>query len=63
MEHLRAQAREVVITGGPITTSDLSVPTGCLRADVPDGVVPVRALAYDPAGQPWGDVMVWVGNG
>lgn len=41
----------------------LSVPAGCPRAEARDGLVPVRAFAYEPAGQPLGDIMVWMESG
>jgi hypothetical protein len=50
------------VTGGLATLLDLAV-DGFHRASSPNGPVPVRALAEGPAGEPLGEIVVWVKNG
>ena len=60
---LYLQSMVASIAGGPPTMLELAVPLSCEPAPVPDGPLPVRAVAVDSQGQTLGEVLVWVSNG
>jgi hypothetical protein len=60
---LYRQSLDVVVTGGTPAMVDLSLDPGFERANLPNGPLPVRAIAYDDAGTPIGEVLVWVEDG
>jgi len=60
---LYEQSMVASVTSGPVTMVELAIPPSCESADVPDGPLPVRAVALDGQGQPVGEVLVWVSNG
>ena len=48
-----------VVAGSP-TMVDVEVPPTVQRVPLPDGPIPVRAIVYDEAGRPEGEVLVWL---
>lgn len=60
---LDAQRLVVSVVGGLPTMLELSVPEGVRSVAMPDGPLPVRAIATDEAGGPIGEVLVWVSGG
>lgn len=62
-EALYLQSMVASIAGGPPTMLELEVPSSCEPAHIPDGPLPVRAVALDGQGRTVGEVLVWVSNG
>lgn len=62
-ELLYRQSMATVIQGGPLTMRELAVPPSCAAAPIPDGALPVRAVAYDDEGTPLGELLVWLTDG
>ena len=60
---LYMQSMVASIAAGPPTMLELAVPLSCEPAHIPDGPLPVRAVALDGQGQTIGEVLVWVSNG
>jgi hypothetical protein len=60
---LYLQSMVASIAAGPPTMLELAVPLSCEPAAVPDGPLPVRAVAVDGQGLTLGEVLVWVSNG
>lgn len=62
-ELLHRQSIAAVVTGGPITMRELAIPQSLAPAPLPNGPLPVRAVARDDDGTPLGEVLVWVSGG
>ena len=62
-EVLEAQSRAVSVVGGLPTMLELSVPMDERSLSLPDGPLPVRAIATTEAGGPIGEVLVWISAG
>lgn len=62
-ELLYMQSLVAAVQGGPLTMRELAIPSACAAAPIPDGPLPVRAVAYDDDGAPIGELLVWVADG
>lgn len=62
-EALEVQSRVVSVVGGLPTMLELAVPMDVRTVPLPDGPLPVRAIATDEVGGPIGEVLVWVSGG
>jgi hypothetical protein len=62
-EVLYRQSDEVLVGSGTPTMVELTLDKASARADLPDGPLPIRAVAYDDAGTPIGEVLVWIEDG
>ena len=62
-EVLEAQSRVAAVVGGLPTMLELSVPDDAPGVSVPDGPLPVRAVATGETGEPIGEVLVWIAAG
>jgi hypothetical protein len=60
---LRAQLPATKVIGGLPTFLDLAVDRSAPRADHPNGPIPGRAFVVGEAGQPEGELLVWVKEG
>jgi hypothetical protein len=62
-QHLRDQLGSVAVVARNAMHTDLAVPEACVAADVPDGPLDVRAVAYDRDATLIGFVTAWVEDG
>jgi len=62
-QDLYAQSAVATVAAGLPTMVELTVPPSCEPARVPNGPLPVRAVAVDAQGSPMGEVLVWVSDG
>lgn len=60
---LYRQSMVATVLGGLPTMVELVVPGPLPPADVPDGPLPIRAVALDGNRSPVGEVLVWVSGG
>jgi len=62
-ELLYAQSTAATVHGGPLTMRELTIPPSQVSAPIPNGPLPVRAVAYDEDGTLLGELLVWVSDG
>ena len=62
-ELLYKQASLATVRGGPETMLELALLGSPRRANLPDGPLPIRAVAYGREDSPEGEVLVWVRGG
>jgi hypothetical protein len=62
-EVLYKQSTVAEVLGGPLTMLELVVPHSQASALIPDGPLPVRAVAFDDDGSALGELVVWVSGG
>ena len=62
-ELLYVQSTAAVIEGGPLTMLSLSIPPSHAPTSIPDGPLPIHAVAYDDEGALLGELLVWVSGG
>jgi hypothetical protein len=62
-ELLYAQSTAAVVQNSPITMRELAIPPSCAPVPIPDGPLPVRAVACGTDGTLLGELLVWVSGG
>lgn len=60
---LLSQLAAARVGPGSVTFLDLTVPANTPRVDLPDGPLPVSAVADDADGRPLGELIVWIEDG
>lgn len=57
------QTTNALIVRGSSTMVDVEVAESIPSIPLGDGPVPIRAIVYNPAGEPTGEVLVWIRAG
>lgn len=62
-ELLYGQSKDAVVQAGSVTMLELTIAPSHGPVAIPDGPLPVRAVAYDNDGRPLGELLVWISSG
>lgn len=62
-EVLYRQSAKVMVSGGTPAMVELTPDPSSDPSELPDGPLPVRAVAYDDGGTALGEVLVWIEDG